>query len=208
MNGIPKLLSKTRLMRGYRCLKNIYLNIHEPSLETPISEDQQAVFDQGNAVGAEARKRFPGGVLIDNKPWDFIGSLKRTRELIANKTEIIYEAAFEHQGCYARADIIRYSPSSKRWSIFEVKSSTKGTDAVRLMHLLDPHVVVTDIIMPEFDIFDALEQMRKIRPSVKIIAISGNRHLLTLAARRGVHHVLQKPFDLRRLDVLIKDAMR
>jgi CheY-like chemotaxis protein len=90
---------------------------------------------------------------------------------------------------------------------YDVKSSTKGTDAFRLMHLLDPHVIVADLIMPEFDIFDALDQMRKIRPSVKIIAISGNQHLLTLAGKRGVNHVLSKPFDLRRLDLLIKIAM-
>lgn len=115
-------------MRGYRCLKSIYLTIHHPELETPISPDQQALFDQGNAVGEEARKRFPGGTLVDNKPWDFFGSLKRTRELLAQKTEVIYEAAFEYNGCYARADIIQYSEDTQRWKIFEVKSSTKVKD--------------------------------------------------------------------------------
>jgi len=113
----PVYLSKTRLMRGYRCLKNVYLNVHNPSLEATISEAQQALFDQGNAVGVEARKRFPGGVLIDNEAWDFIGSLKATSEHLSNNIEIIYEAAFEHSGCYARADIIRYSPNSKRCTV-------------------------------------------------------------------------------------------
>ena len=88
-------------MRGYQCVKNIYLTIHHPELEAKITPEQQAVFDQGNEVGEAARKFFPGGVLIDNKPWDFFGSLKKTRELLAQKTEIIYEAAFEQQGCYA-----------------------------------------------------------------------------------------------------------
>ena len=115
-------------MRGYRCLKSIYLTIHQPELEAAITPDQQALFDQGNIVGEEARRRFPGGVLIDNKPWDFFGSLKRTRELLAQKTEIIYEAAFEYNGCYARADIIQYSKETQRWKIFEVKSSTKVKD--------------------------------------------------------------------------------
>lgn len=115
-------------MRGYRCLKSIYLTIHHPELETPISPDQQALFDQGNAVGEEARKRFPGGTLVDNKPWDFFGSLKRTRELLAQKTDVIYEAAFEYNGCYARADIIQYSKDTQCWKIFEVKSSTKVKD--------------------------------------------------------------------------------
>lgn len=128
MSQPPKLLSKTKLMRGYRCLKNIYLTIHQPELEASITPDQQALFDQGNVVGEEARKRFPGGVLVDNKPWDFFGSLKRTRELLAQRTEVIYEAAFEYNGCYARADIIQYSKETQRWKILEVKSSTKVKD--------------------------------------------------------------------------------
>lgn len=128
MRALPKLLSKTRIMRGYRCAKNLYLNIHQPDLEADITPEQQALFDQGNRVGEEARKYFSGGILVDNKPWDFFGSLKRTRELLAQKTEVIYEAAFEYKGCYARADIIKYSPDTQRWKIYEVKSSTKVKD--------------------------------------------------------------------------------
>jgi len=112
-------------MRGYRCMKCIYLTIHNPGLEAPITPETQALFDQGNMVGAKAREYFPGGVLVDNKPWDFGGALARTRELLAEKTPIIYEAAFEYMGCYARADIIQFSPETGKWRIFEVKSSTK-----------------------------------------------------------------------------------
>ncbi len=125
MNPIPRLLSKTRLMRGFRCLKCIYLTIHHPELEAPVTPEKQALFDQGNEVGAKAREYYPGGVLIDNKPWDFSGALARTRELLANGTSLIYEAAFEYMGCYARADIIQYSNDTRRWRIFEVKSTTK-----------------------------------------------------------------------------------
>lgn len=125
MNRIPSLLSKTKLMRGYRCMKAIYLTTHQPKLEAPITPELQALFDQGNQVGEKARTFFPGGVLIDNVPWDFTGALAKTKSLIAAGTPLIYEAAFEYMGCYARADIIRYSPESGRWQIFEVKSSTK-----------------------------------------------------------------------------------
>lgn len=133
MNNIPKLLSKTKLLRGYRCQKCIYMTIHNPQFEAPITPDIQALFDQGNQVGAEARNYFPGGTLIDNVPWDFTGALARTRELLAAKTQIIYEAAFEYMGCYARADIIKYSPDTQRWQIYEVKSTTK----VKPEHLAD-----------------------------------------------------------------------
>lgn len=133
MGQLPKLLSKTKLMRGYQCHKCIYLTIHHKELEPPVTADQQALFDQGHLVGEEARKRFSGGVLVDNKPWDFIGSLKRTRELLQQQTRVIYEAAFEYKGCYARADIICYDVDTSRWLIYEVKSSTK----VKEEHLND-----------------------------------------------------------------------
>lgn len=125
MKPIPKLLSKAKIMRGYRCLKCLYLTIHHPELEAPITPEIQALFDQGNTVGTKAREYHPGGVLIDNKPWDFTGALAKTRELLTNGTTTIYEAAFEYMGCYARADIIQYSAETKRWRIYEVKSSTK-----------------------------------------------------------------------------------
>ena len=115
-------------MRGYQCLKNIYLTIHNPELESLISPETEAVFDQGNRVGEIARTYYPGGTLVDNPPWDFVGSLSKTKELIAQGTTILYEAAFEYNGLYARADILTFSKETGRWKMFEVKSSTKLKD--------------------------------------------------------------------------------
>ena len=112
-------------MRGFRCHKALYLTIQFPELEPPIDAEKQALFDQGNEVGALARSYFKPGVLIDNKPWDFTGALARTREIIAKKTPVVFEAAFEHAGFYARADVLEFDPALERWCITEVKSSTK-----------------------------------------------------------------------------------
>lgn len=128
MPNMPKLISKTKIMNGYQCHKSIYLSVHQKNLIPPVGPELQALFDQGNAVTVEARKRFPGGVLVDNAAFDFVGSLQKTRELLANHTPIIFEAAFEYKGCYARADVISYNPLTQRWSIVEVKSTTKVKD--------------------------------------------------------------------------------
>src|SRR3990167_2267464 len=133
MKRIPKLLSKTKLMRGFRCLKCIYLTIHNPELEPPVTPELQALFDQGNLVGETARLHLPGGTLVDCKPWEFGDALAKTRDLITGGAPTIYEAAFDFAGCYARADIIQYSPASKRWNIYEVKSTT----SVKPEHLQD-----------------------------------------------------------------------
>lgn len=60
MKPTPNLLSKTKLIRDYRCLKCIYLTIHQPEFETAITPDTQALFNKGNEVGAKAREYYHG----------------------------------------------------------------------------------------------------------------------------------------------------
>ncbi len=133
MRTLPKLLSKTKLLRGYRCLKSIYYTIHNPEFEPEISAAQQQIFDQGNEVGIKAREYYPGGILVDCKPWEFVSSLRRTRELLHSGAEHIFEAAFEYKGCYARADILKFNKLTQRWTLLEVKSATK----IKAEHLDD-----------------------------------------------------------------------
>lgn len=125
MAKVPRLLSKTKLMRGYRCLKSIHNTIHRPELEPKVTAAQQQVFDLGHQVGEKAREYYPGGVLVDCEAWEFVDALKRTRELLRAGTDFVYEAAFEYKGCYARADIMKFNKATQRWTLIEVKSSTK-----------------------------------------------------------------------------------
>lgn len=61
-------------------------------------------------------------------------------------------------------------------------------------------LIITDIIMPEKEGIETIQHFRRVRPSVKIIAISGGGHLLQntpLAAARllGADCVLTKPLS-------------
>jgi DNA-binding response OmpR family regulator len=90
----------------------------------------------------------------------------------------------------------------------EVRSSVDGKDAFRLLDLLQPNLVITDVIMSEIDTIDTIAEMRRSRPGVKIIAISGNPHLLTLAVKHGADHILAKPFGVHQLNVLVRVALQ
>jgi CheY-like chemotaxis protein len=90
----------------------------------------------------------------------------------------------------------------------DVKSTTHGKDAFRLVALLNPDLVITDVIMPEIDTIDTIAELRRSYPALNIIAISGNPHLLTLASKHGANHVLAKPFGLHQLMLLVKVALR
>ena len=86
----------------------------------------------------------------------------------------------------------------------EVTHSVHGRDAIKLFELIDPDLVITDVILPEADTFDMIGLLRRFHPAAKILAISGNPHLLMLAAKHGANHVLPKPFDVNRLNMLVK----
>ena len=89
-----------------------------------------------------------------------------------------------------------------------VRSTTHGGELPRLIEVLNPDILITDIMMEEIDVLDTIAQLHKSRPDLKIIAISANPYLLTLASRNGANHVLAKPFPLERLNLLIKVTMQ
>ena len=86
-------------------------------------------------------------------------------------------------------------------------SVTSGAAAFDLMWRLKPDLVITDVILPDLDSIDLIDELRRVHQDMKIIAISGNPHLLRLAAKQGAHHTLAKPFDLNKLKVLIDVAL-
>lgn len=88
-----------------------------------------------------------------------------------------------------------------------VRSATSGKEAIEIIESFEPDLLVTDIIMPEVDILDVIAEFRLVRPQMKIIAMSGNLHLLRLAARNGADHILPKPFRIGELNSLIKKLL-
>lgn len=131
----PKIpgLTKSKVLTGLQCEKALYLTIHEPKLASPVDASQQALFDQGNLVGVEAQKQFPGGVLIDVPRWELTKAIQLTADAIKGGANTIYEGTFSHNGVLVRVDILHRKSAKKPWHIVEVKSSTAPRDE----HLMD-----------------------------------------------------------------------
>lgn len=85
----------------------------------------------------------------------------------------------------------------------QVRSTTDGKEAIRLLDLFEPDLLVTDIVMDDVDVLKLIAELRRSRPNIKILAISGNPHLLRLAARQGADHILPKPFRIGELNALV-----
>lgn len=118
-------LSKSKVMRGLQCEKSLFLQVHNPELATPVSDSQQLIFDQGQAVGAEAQKRLPLGILIDAPYTEPDKAIEDTGRAISNGALTLYEAAFKYEDVLVRVDILHREKPNGPWSIIEVKSSTE-----------------------------------------------------------------------------------
>ncbi len=70
-------------------------------------------------------------------------------------------------------------------------------------------VVITDVVLPDANGLDLIPRIRKLRPELRVIAMSAQNTLLTAvkAAERGAFEYLPKPFDLRELIDAVERAL-
>jgi hypothetical protein len=118
------LLSKSRFGAGLQCVKRLFLESYSREVADPIDPAQQAIFESGTAVGALARRRFPGGRLIKEAHYQHDRAVASTREALADRSvSAVYEAAFTYDDVRIRADVLARS-GSDGLDLIEVKSST------------------------------------------------------------------------------------
>src|SRR4030042_992707 len=116
-------LSKSQFLKGLQCPKSLYLQKYYPELAGEVSESREALFESGKEVGVLARGLHLGGVEILFDAKNFARQLELTKEYIKKGMTIIYEPAFNHDGLFTKADILRKAKSG--WELYEVKHSTK-----------------------------------------------------------------------------------
>ncbi len=135
-------LTKSKYLAGLQCARRLWLQVHARELATEPSDATQARFDEGNAVGRAAQELFPGGVLVEEAPWEHAQAVARTEELM-KKPEVpaIFEAAFESEGVRIRVDVLERL-SGGTWGLREVKSST-GVHEHYLDDVAVQHFVLT-----------------------------------------------------------------
>jgi Domain of unknown function(DUF2779) len=119
-------LTKSRYTAGLQCLRRLWLNAHEPvGWDKP---ELGSVENVGLEIGRMAHCLFPGGVLVEEAPWEHAEAVIRTAALMADRSvPAIFEAAFEHSGIRVRVDVLERLPRGY-WGMREVKSSGEVKD--------------------------------------------------------------------------------
>jgi two-component system chemotaxis response regulator CheY len=95
----------------------------------------------------------------------------------------------------------------------EVITAKNGRHVVALCGRQKPNVVITDLIMPDFEGIELIIDLLKLKDSPRIVAMSGGGaldkySLLAMARELGAHAVLEKPFQPETLMLAIDEAAR
>ena len=95
---------------------------------------------------------------------------------------------------------------------YEVIEASDGKEGIKLYRKNPTDLIITDLIMPEKDGIETIQELKKDFPDIKIIAISGGgrlgpRDYLHLAKMFGAQRTLTKPIDLPELLKSIKELL-
>ena len=119
-------ISKSKYLSGLQCHKRLWYEVNAKAEVPPPDAQTQAIFDAGDAVGALAKKLYPGGIEIEwveGENRNLALGLKQSQELIKKRVPL-FEAGFAYGGALAIADLLL--PVLKdQWDVIEVKSSAE-----------------------------------------------------------------------------------
>ena len=92
---------------------------------------------------------------------------------------------------------------------YNVRSTGNLANLWRWMSEGEGDLLITDVMMPDGNVFDMLPRIKKHRPGLPIIVMSAQNTLMTAlkAAEKGAYEYLPKPFDLNELTKVVKRAL-
>jgi len=87
--------------------------------------------------------------------------------------------------------------------------AASGREALRRIKDVEPHAVLLDIKMPRMDGIEVLAELRKLRPDLPIVMISGHGTIATAveATRLGAFDFMEKPLERDRVLLVLRNAL-
>ncbi len=90
---------------------------------------------------------------------------------------------------------------------FNIVEAANGQSSVELFKQNDPDLVFLDIVMPDKNGIDALQEMMAVKKDVKVIMLSssGTRTHLKAAMDAGASDFIQKPWEKSQIEHIVKN---
>jgi CheY-like chemotaxis protein len=87
---------------------------------------------------------------------------------------------------------------------YKVHLAANGREAVEVQRKTPARILVTDLVMPESDGFEAIDTFRREFPATRVVVVSGTQKLdtqryLDAAKLMGADATLRKPFKVEEL---------
>ena len=92
---------------------------------------------------------------------------------------------------------------------YQVRATSNASTLLKWVSDGEGDLVITDVVMPDENVFDVLPRIRKQRPKLPVIVMSAQNTLLTAvnAAEIGAYEYIPKPFDLDDMTAAAKRAL-
>ena len=118
-----RILTNSNFLSGLECPKYLWVIFNQPEKRRKATLADEYMMKEGQIVGEFAKKLYPNGVNIsvDNH----LETLRKTKKFLKKK-KILFEAGFQANNCFSRADIL--VPVGDEWDLIEVKSSKRVKD--------------------------------------------------------------------------------
>ena len=91
---------------------------------------------------------------------------------------------------------------------FKLFEANTGLQALEVMAHEDIHLILLDIMMPEMDGMEVLDRLAAMGVEAAVVMISGHGDIQTAVEciKKGAFDFIQKPLDLNRILITIKNA--
>ncbi len=106
--------------------------------------------------------------------------------------------------------MLRYLQTVLEADSYQVETASSGSHALeRVRHDPVPDLVLLDLLMPEIDGIQTLEQLHQLRPGLKVIMLScvSDSRKVVQAVRLGAQDYLTKPFQKAELDAVLNHCL-
>ena len=201
-------LTKRQVLSGLRCLKKLWLEVHDDEAPELRLDDETLVrFAEGRVVGEYARRAMGPGVHL--APGHDIGQdavVARTRDAMARGDTPLFEAGFSAARTNVRADILRREADG--WAILEVKSAkwpAKERDQEKKFEVHVPDVAVQQWVALEAGVPLRASHLMYLNPECRHPDL-GNLFTTVEVTTRAEPVVLSLPAAVSTMHGVLRDA--
>ena len=93
---------------------------------------------------------------------------------------------------------------------YQLKFATNGLEAMETLKTFSPDLMMLDIKMPKMNGMEILKQVKKLKPSLPVIIVTGYKsvEMAEEALRNGAADYLPKPFDSQKILKVVAETIR